>query len=293
MSLSRDNYYTKLPSYHKLSEWQQLIKEHKISTAVDYWKTHKLRNGYVRHRQDSWVPPLYFCSLDPKNGDMVKYLLNKGADPDQLPDSDTADYLPFICHSLYLKTLASRRKGGAYTRCDILDRSINNRLNKADIKRLMHLMILKILDPDVLRSFIRDQDNSGQGIIAEKLNVMVKYLTFLYNVRAPKDPTINLTNETDITEKKFSLLVQFLIEHGATVTDQAIQISVEHYLYNILSVLKPHYATDLPEPVHHVQMDSTTVAVMRPLLNDYRYVQTCTRTGHTPDNDVFNYDINL
>jgi len=281
----RDVYYKSLSNYHYLCEWQQLIKDGKTEAAVAYWKAKELRSGqntYVMIKPDSWVSPLYFCCLSAQNGAMVKLLLSRGADPDQIPDSDTADYLPFVCKSLFLKTLSDRHKGGPFKRCDMLDRSICHRLNTGDSTRLVYLINLGLLDKKTIKDYVLGHSD----IILEKIQIMIKYLTYYYNVRS----SLNLAEETEKTVSKFCNVVKFLIKYGAAVTEQTVQICICHYLYEILPIFKTQYPC-LPEPQYHTQMDGCYVAMIRPLLNDKRYVLTCEVTGHKPDSEVFNYDI--
>lgn len=279
---SRDKYYMSLPTYNHLKEWQNLIKDGRVSDAISYWKVKRIKNGpdcYVQLKADSWVSPLYFCSLHADTGDMIKLLLRTGASPDQRPDSDVCDYLPFVCQRLFLVTLAGKH---TYSRCDMLDRSISHRLNVGDSQRLVHLIKLRLLDKDVMRSYISDNPN----IIEEKLQTMLRYLNYCYNVRAQN--SLNLTEETEKVVNKFRDTVEFLIQYGALVTDKAIKLCIDHYLYEILPVLTK---SESLEPLYHTQMDSTKVATMRPLLNDCRYVNTCSVLGCQPDPEVFNYDL--
>ena len=108
------------------------------------------------------------------------------------------------------------------------------------------------------------------------------------NTHAVCCKNINLTIETDNVIQKFLKVVQFLIKYKAPITKQTVKFCIDHYLYEIIPLLGHDYIT---EPIYHTQMDSTLVAVIRPLLNDNRYVKTCTVTGHKPDPDVFNYNI--
>jgi hypothetical protein len=224
---------------------------------------------------------------------MIKILLRSGADPDQQPDSDICDYLPFVCHSLFLKELSARHKGGAYTRTQILDRSIAHRLNVGDAKRLIHLINLGLLDRATVQSYICDYPM----VIEEKLQVMIRYLTYYFNVRigAGTGTEVNFTKETKRVVEKFRTVVEFLIKYGAPVTEKAITLCIDHYLHEILLVFLPESGqlpvTGISEPLYHTQMNSTKVAMLRPLLNDERYVKICSVTGHKPDPEVFNYNL--
>jgi hypothetical protein len=287
---TRDQYYKGLPSYSNLREWQTLIKDGQYDTAIGYWKAKNLKHGrdcYVQLKPDNWVPPSYYCCVHGRSGDMIKFLMRVGADIDQLPDSDVCDYLPFACHSLFLRTLSSRHKGGSYKRCDILDRSIAHRLNAGDSQRLLHLITLGLLDHETLVSYVSDNSN----IIEQKLQAMIKYLTFCYNVRTQGGDDLNLTVETNRVLNKFKGVVKILLDHQAPVTEGAITLCMDNYLYEIIPIVHPFYSTSLPEPEYHTQLDSTRVAIMRPLLNDNRYVKMCSATGHSPDSEVFNYDM--
>jgi len=280
---TRDSYYQNMSSYSCLKEWQSLIKDGQVPAAVSYWKAKRLRPGldcYVSVKPDSWVPPLYYCCTRKGTEEMVKVLLNAKADPEQKPDSDVCDLLPFVCDRIYLKTLATRCTV-PLQRNTILDRSITHRLNVGDTQRLEHLMQLGILPQKVITSYIADHPD----IIEDKLKVMIQYLNYYYNLHVDRT---GLAEQTCTILAKFRKAVQFLTQYGAQFTSGTIQLCIDYYLLEIIE-LEPEI--EWPEPVYHTQMDSTKVAMLRPLLNDDRYVRTCVLTGHTPDPDVFNYDI--
>lgn len=283
---SRDSYYQNTETYSCLKEWQTLIKEGQITAAISYWKAKKLRPGldcYVCLKPNSWVPPLYYCCTRKGTEEMVKVLLNAKADPDQQPDSDVCDLLPFVCDRIYLKTLGSKSKSKSkLQRGPALDRSISHRLNVADTLRLEHLVQVGLLSREIIKSYVIDHPN----IIEDKLKVMIQYLTYYYNI--DQNPDRQLAQTTCTTLARFRSLVQYLISYGASVTKGTIDLCVDYYLYEIIDEIKDMV---WPEPIYHTQMDSTKVAMMRPLLNDDRYVRTCYLTGYTPDPDVFDYDI--
>lgn len=285
----RDKYYKMQSSYCNLTEWKQLLDDFQISAAISYWNAKGLKatDSYVKIRDDSWVPVLYYCCLKAENADMVKVLLKQGADPGQLPDSDTACLLPFVCHSLYLKTIASRNKR-LLKYNNVLKRSLEGRINSGDARRLAHLVTLKFITANNVKEFINDYGRDH--IILDKLQTMVKYLTFTYNIKTQQENVINLTEETTNIIKKFHNVVWYLLQHGATVNTDTMKFCIDHYLHEIIPLFKDH---DIPtiEPQYHTQMDSAHVAIIRPLLNDQRYVLTCAQTGYTPDPDVFNLNI--
>lgn len=284
----RDSYYQSQSCYHHLTEWKQLIDEKNTRAAISYWNAKGLKatDSYVKIRTDSWVPVLYYCCLKAEYAEMARVLLMQGADPTQLPDSENACLLPFVCHSLYLKTLAKRNKK-EYKCNAMLKRSIDGRLNVGDVRRLSNLVILGFLTNESIKSFIHDH----KDIITEKLKVMVKYLTFTYNIRTqqPTDQVLNLTEETSTTIKKFHDTVWYLLHHGAKVNAETMKLCVDNYLYEIIPLFNG--VVPVVEPKYHTQMDSTRVAIIRPLLNDQRYVLTCKATGYKPDPDVFNFNI--
>lgn len=284
---TRDTYYQNLESYKYLKEWVALMKCGKITTAIKYWKTNRLDpNSYVQKATDNWVPVFYYSCLDPQRGSMVKYLLGrKNLDPTLSPDSDNYDYLPFVCASLFLKTLVSKIPL-PYKRNVILDRSIQHRFNAGDATRLGHLITLGAIEEDTIKEIIA----GTKDIIYDKLEVMIKYLTYCYNIKAQHNPDLNLTEETSKTIDKFRTTFTLMVNYGALRTQECIDYCIAHYLYELIPVLWTSNMT-LSRPIYHTQMDRTHVAIMRPLLNDCRYEHICRVTGYMPDEDVYNYNI--
>lgn len=282
----RDDFYNSMPYQQRLHAWKEILDHGDIKDAVAYWVEHGSElnvNAYVKRGQQ-WFPVVYYCCLDPKKAAMTRCLMMKGADIDLLPDADRYEYLPFVCNSLYLITIAKKTKHRPYAMSPVLIRSINNRLNGGDSRRLDHLMRLNLLSEEAVRHVIR----TSKDIILDKLQTMVKYLTYMYNVRAPADEGLNVKEETDRAICKFVLTVEFLIVHSAESTAEAANYCVDHYLHEFLHMFKEHKLT---EPVYHTQKNSTLTAVLRPLLNDRRYVHTCEACGTVPDEDVFQYNI--
>ena len=282
---ARDEYYTSLPTYGKLKHWQSLIKDKKNIDATNFWKQNNLDpNSYVQKNDGVWVPVIYYCSIIKDCPSMVRILIKSNANVNLLPDSENFIYLPFVCQSLYLKTIGCKTINKPYPRSKILDHSINSRLNIADIRRITYLFSLNLLNEQIMTSFITDNPT----IILDKLKIMIKYLTFCYTVKAQNDLDFNLTEETNNTVVKFGKMVEFLQFYGAKPSTEVVDYCIDHYLFELIPLFKQF---EMKEPMYHTQMDTTEVAVLRPLLNDFRYVQTCKATGYEPDEDVFNLSI--
>ncbi len=282
---AKEKYYTSLPNHGKIEYWQLLMKDKKYIEATDYWKKNKLDpDSYVKKSDGVWVPVIYFCSIIRDCPHMVRTLVKNNANVNLLPDSETFIYLPFACQSLYLKTIGSKTINKPYPRSKNLDHSINNRLNVADIRRLSYLFTLNLLNGEIFTSFVADNPT----IMLDKLKIMIKYLTFCYTIKAQNDPEFNLTEETNNTVVKFGKMLEFLQFYGAEKSVDVLDYCIDHYLFELVPLFKEF---EMKEPIYHTQMDATEVAVLRPLLNDYRYAQTCKATGYEPDKDVFNLSI--
>lgn len=297
----RDDFYNSLPYSGILRAWKDILDHGDIGDAVAYWTEHNELdvNAYIKRSQgqgqgqgQQWVPVVYYCCLKSEWAAMTQHLMMTGADIDRLPDADRYDYLPFVCNSLYLIAIAKKTKHRPYTMSSVLVRSINNRLNGGDSRRLTHLMQLGLLTESSISHVIK----MSRDVILDKLQSMVKYLTYVYNVRAPSG-NLNVKTETGDTINKFMSTAKFLIAHGAPCTVEAVNYCIEYYLHEFIPVLIRYVGSgsgsgaDVEEPVYHTQKNSTLTAVLRPLLNDHRYVETCKVCSAIPDEDVFQYNI--
>lgn len=282
----RDRYHQGQPLYTYLETWQSLMLCGKIQEAIAYWRSQGLHpDMYVRKRPGCWVTVFQFCLSRAEYADMTKVIF-KRASATLPPDADNYYLLPFVCHSLYLQALVAKITSAP----DIseghpmLYHSISHVLDSGDVTRLRQLMRLGYLKEGDLREYIASED-----VILNKLGVMIKYLTYCYNVR--RSPDLDLTRETVDTISKFGQTIEFLRSYGAVWTPESTRLCIDHYIYELLVPgVGVGVGTDY-EPIYHTQMDSTQVAILRPLLNDYRYVETCRALGCTPDSDVYNYNI--
>lgn len=284
----RDNFYNSLPYSKRLHVWKDLIDKGNIKEAITYWTKYQAElnvNAYVK-KGKQWLPVIYYCCLEYERSAMVRYLLMSGADVDCLPDADKYEYLPFICNSLYLIEIAKKTKHHPYKLTPVLSRSINNRLNGGDSRRLDHLMRLGLLSEDSVQHVIRNSTD----IILDKLQSMVTYLTYVYNVRATADSDLDIKDITYKTILKFVSTAEFLVAHNAPCTLAAANYCIDHYLYEFLPMFHAS-KVEWCDPVYHTQKNSTLTAILRPLLNDRRYVHTCSACDIEPDEDVYQYNI--
>jgi hypothetical protein len=284
----RDEYYNSLPNYQNTERIRSLLLNGGPSLGVaTRMITTKNAQSYVRGpRKGEWFPLIYYTCLKAEYADIVKALLRKGADVNKQPDCDTYDYLPFVCNSLFLKTIAKRFKG--LPDKDTLERSIHHRLNVGDSKRLEYLVLLCIIQEDTIKEYVIARKDT---VIIDILKTMIGYLTYVYTIKATQPgSTCNLTEETTNTIAKFHDCIEFLVRMGATKTQELFDYCVEHYLFELLRIVFTA-DTAFTKPIYHTQKNSTVAAILRPLLNDHRYVKTCEVCGVTPDPDVFNYNI--
>jgi hypothetical protein len=286
----RDKFYFQLPNYQHICNWKKLVDELQLSDAIAYWKLNRLdKNAYVK-KGHIWIPVVYYCCLDARKAPMVKKLLSGGCDIDKLPDGDKYDYLPFVCNSLFLTTISSLTKHHPYKSDPILTNSIDSRINCGDSNRLTYLLNLGLLNQQTIIDYINDNGD----IILNKLQRMIKYLTYCYTVRGQSaqgqgigvGESINLKQETISVINKFATTFEFLIQYGAPCTEEACNFCIDHYLHEL--TFMTNYTV---MPVYHTQKNSTTAAILRPLLNDMRYVKTCALCKVEPDKDVYEYNI--
>lgn len=282
--MDRAHYYANIENHYELEKIRKCNNSEEI---VKIMKHHKVDvNSYIKHpvKKGEWVPLIYFFSLNNKYQDVVKYLLVHKANPLNHPDGDDVEPLLFACHDIYLKHYLSRGCSVTCGNGDICN-NIMRRLRCGDWQRLHVLRKHNIITGENISHFIETQND----VILHCLNAMKEYLIYVYNIKkSVTDKTIETTN----TISKFITVTKMLLSWGVKVNDNVVDFCTDFYLYEFLrlplfmNVIKARH-DDLTKPVYHEHKDGLRVALLRPLLNDYRYEQTCDAHNVKPDDEIY------
>lgn len=237
-------------------------------------------NSNYEGKGNSKVSLIYaFCLYD-KYRDIVAYLLKNKANIHKIPDTNNNDnYEPllFAAHSLYLQHLININAKLPNNKPLILY-NIKRKLNSAEWRRLMILNDKKLLDGVGIAKYAYEH---GHDLIFETLVTMKQYLVYCFNCR---QNISDKTAETDLVIDKFKHTIMLLMSWNAPITQQTYDLCVEFYLYEIIALFKDHYTSEV---IFHEHMDPKIVAIHRPLLNDYRYEQTCFLLGQNPNIEIY------
>ena len=265
--MKQAEYYIGQPSYFLLEDLRKKI--HIEETSSDEISDFILKNkisisSYVKgFKDDVWVPIIYHLCKYEKYQDVIKFLSKKKLNFALPPDGEMSENIFFYCHGSYLKFLYD--KG-----CRVLKRDLNysiiKRLKCADVKRLETLIKLNVIT-------CKQVIEADSDVIFSSLEWLKAYVTYVFNFK--KDIT-NLTAELNCAITKFLVSVESLIEWGAPVTEKTCNFACENYLHEFLALFIKYKAMTFKlRPVYHERMDKIQVAMLRPMLNDRRYEQTC------------------
>lgn len=241
---------------------------------ISYLESHKDQvksDSYIcsPFKSDIWIPLIQFFCTYSNYKDVVRYLLYHGADPKKLPDAPTEEIMTilFTCHICYLPSLIKLNCNCETNQINCIRRS----LVACEWQRLQYLKGQGKIDSSL---FIKESPD----IIYEILNAMKQYLVYCYNVR---QDIVDKTQFTDDTICNFIKVIKLLLSWGAIPTTRDINYCIEYYLYEFLSLpsfkLKIQSQRQTQRPVPHEDKDPLLVAMHRPLLNDGRYTETCSR----------------
>ena len=289
---------------NKLKELRDMLRAGD-KQSVSHCRKYKINvNSYVPGNVKTlWMPLLHYACLKRENQKFVSYCLTHHVDLAALPDKilqpgDGSEHsakvhdLPYVCHPIYLKEL--HKRGIVF---HLNETSVMARLNIADHQRLVVMMqigmfntedLVELLSSqDVSEGYGSRQDSSGCNVYDAILETMLNYMQYAFNIREQEN--LNKTVLTNQTIAKYCDTLQFLLELGLPVSHTFTDRCVEYYLFEFIAVLNAH---DHPvahgdELKYHTQMNSTVVALLRPLLNDYRYEQTCLTLSVEPDPDLY------
>ena len=280
----RDTYYVFQPNFPKMEILRKFIMKGQSEGAASYFKQEKLDpNAYIKGvRQGTWVPLLYQCFQDHRLTSFTKLLLNRDGDPLLKPDADQYTPLIYICDELYLDflvkkglTVRSETKIADLYHCFLYAKSTR-------VKKLLRLGLLTLTD-------IQLMEQSYPDVPFAMLDTSIKYLTYYYGAQIKKanlagtvEVPVNLKKMTEDLITRYASILDYL--KGAPSTT-VLDLCVKYYLYEILTVYKNRGYQVKGQPVYG--LGGATEALLRPLLNDHRYEQTCFTLNVSPDPCIY------
>lgn len=265
--IKRDEIYVFRTDYYHLKALNYLLEEknYRDDAVIGFIKKFNIDVNCqvpIKNTRGVYVPIVYKCMLDKKCEKTVKYLLNNGADINQLPDADKITELLFVCDRYYLNFLKIKN---ALIQCSEENtlNSITERILKGDIKRIYDLQFLKFLNSEIIINAINDKD------------MINKILLNLLNRIAVICNTTNEKSHVDVEIKNYNNTIKFLLNNGHSVSNLEMQNIVNMYLVTIAKTVKDHYnekvwTITVPK---HKNMNRVKTAYMRQLFNDYNESQ--------------------
>ena len=277
MSDSRDTYYTSRPNSEILQTLAHKIKGHECTGKAiikDIIMDSINVNAYVQLRKGAWVPLVQLVSMYPQYTELVRFLLSNGADPTKLPDMDKVEPIIYTCDRKYLGYLCTKSK----CKSSNTQYNITKRLRCGDVDRLRDLLKLNVITVEDFAI--------SERTLKDVTQATVNYFFYAFNMKDITDKTQEIADTLSLCLKSIDLL----LELGAAVTEDYLSYCCEYYLYEILQdlinrgVSVQSYTQKVP---CHTSMNAAFVAMLRPLLNDKRYEETCKVMKQKPESHIY------
>jgi hypothetical protein len=274
----RDSYYIFKPEFPKLEILRKFILKGQVDQAVHHFKAVNFDpNAYIKgSRPGVWVPLLYQAFQDKRMMGLIKVLINRGGKVNKLPDGDDeAPPLIFVCDAMYIDYLYKQGlRGTGLTpiyQCFLYGKYEH-------LKKLTGLAVIAPADIEKVQAAYPD-------LLYSMLDTGVKYLTYYYGAQVKKgDENANLKKCTDDIIARYVGCLDFL--DLSTIDQKVVDLCAKYYLYEILTRLRLNFKPGFTCPVNYGDTGAKE-ALLRPLLNDYRYEQTCKILKVRPDPVVY------
>jgi len=275
---ARDEYYIFQTDYPKLDVLRRFITKGQVDEAVAWYKGEGLSpDAYIKGvKPGTWVPLLYQCLQDQRFNPLIKQLLRQGGNVLKLPDGDDVTPLIYICDAAYLSYLL--KKGAAPV--PVNPRDVYHCFIYGRAERVQ-----KLLDHGCLTHADIDRMQATYPTLKYTMvDTGVKYLTYYYGAQVKKGNTIVKQTTDDLIGRYLAL---FALLEGS-VDRPCLDLCVDYYLYELLAYFKKRCG-GLPKgllpPVYGQK--GAKAAFLRPLLNDYRYEQTCLTLDIEPTGEIY------
>lgn len=278
-----NSYYENHINYDKICYLRSLKDPHEI---LDFIKTHNLPlNSYIEQKKNYWVPLIYYFSTRSEFASVVSYLLGRKK---QLnfslgADGPNPEHILFTCHSMYFSELSK-----LFNKLSIRDTCTQNGIKKkilsCEWRRIRLLEKHNHLNPVDTAKILNDP-----SLILNMLKSIRDFLLFKFSALEEKEELPDKMAVLEQVMKKLVETIRFILSYGIKLKKDDIQFCIDMYLYEILSLpdVRAIEKDSLKTVEYHEFKDAFTVAVLRPLLNDARYVKTCETLNVEPDKEVY------
>ena len=285
----RDDYYVFQDNYYVLKELATMFRDSEVSDhkLVDYITFNNIDvNSYITtfSQNGTYVPIVYQCSLLPNRVKLFKWLVSQGANTRLVvdgPPNKIYDIL-FSCNDKYLKYLV--KKNNTLSRSIDTNRQIRAKFVHGNYRRVFLLNKLSVISDIDIKNALQSQGHDM--LVLETIKTMIDRLGLICR-------THNTKSEVDQVTDKYLIVFGTYIKYlpDLVIPDSAVNILVEYYQHKILALLSA--SNKLPEPktktnpIYHTDMNPKIVAVLRLLLNDRNYAETCDVLDIEPDSKCY------
>ena len=277
--LDRDSYYIFKPEFPKLEILRRYITKAQSEEAVSYFNSEPFDpNAYIKgHKSNVWVPLLYQCFQDKRLTPLIKILIKNGGNVAKQPDGDAPPLL-FVCDDIYFDYLVKRLPPFDQS---VLEPNLYNCFLYGNHKRIVKMLENGLITKTDIKAVHKKQPD----IAFQMMDTCVKYLTYYYGAQLKKgDPDANLKKCTTETLEKYVNLCEFIpVDY---INANVIDLCIRYYLFEILQAFQKKGFTLPTIPVKY-GIGGTKEAIMRPLVNDYRYEQTCLLLNQEPEKSIY------
>jgi hypothetical protein len=280
-NVDRDSYYIFKPEFPKLEILRRYITKAQCQEAVSYFNQEDFDpNAYIKgHKSNTWVPLLYQCFQDKRLTALIKILINKGGNISKQPDGDAPPLL-FVCDDIYFDYLVKLKHLPPFEHSTI-EPNLYNCFLYGNYKRIVKMLKNNLITKTDIEMVHKKHSN----LVFEMIDTCVKYLNYYYGAQIKKgDPDANLKKCTMETLEKYVNLCEFIsVEY---INIDVIELCTQYYLFEILQAFQ-NKGVHLPNIHVKYGIGGTKEALMRPLVNDYRYEQTCLLLKQEPEKSIY------
>lgn len=253
----------------KTAPCQAMIALLEKQSSVDFTVSHPL-NREVR------IPLIYLLCQHSDYHPVVKYMMKRRCNVNL--NTEPFEPLLLATHSLYLQHLLKRK---ATFPVKNRQKWLVHKLVGGGWKRISLLLNHGIVSSEEISSAVamKDVDVLYQTLVRDKKRLMVSLMQSLHTT-TPRAQVEDMVHQ-------WLALYRFLFAHGYVPSVQCIEFCVEMYIFELLQ-LDAFVVPEGVKPVYHEHKSKALeVSLLRPLLNDYRYEQTCKVLQLEPHPEVY------
>ena len=287
MSIRRLEYHKNHANAFKIEKLSTLGTDNRA--ILKYLKHTELDlNSYIKLRENCYVPLIFYFSRSSEYELVMKYFLHKRSEINfsLQPDCDKPESLLFVAHSMYLQELI--KAGAPIGTTKQITNSLMKKLLSCEWKRIRMLEKNSMIKPKITQSII-----DKPGLMLKIIKSLRDFMLFRFSA---SEEELDKTKIVKETMEKLTSTVRFMMSYGQSPSKDVIQLCIDLYIVELLELPKfqkvyKFWKSELNPVQYHEHMDSLTVAMLRPLLNDYRYERTCIALSVEPVEELYSRDL--